>query len=155
MKIDIDDFSFKVKKKISDMTPGEIGVFLKNGLNIDDESDPMILLKGDEDVVNLSYLGSDFIFQDTPDEIVGILDSDIKIMISKKIYPNRKMKASERDLKAFSHENKIEGTIKVKLKEFHEFIDMKSPICDEVDYCTPRFNSDKKLIEVDFYVKEK
>jgi hypothetical protein len=32
---------------------------------------------------------------------------------------------------------------------------LKSPICDEVDYCTPRFNSDKKLIEVDFYIKDK
>ena len=89
MNIKIDDLKFKIIKQVKEMLPGEIGVFLKNSHNIDDESDPIVLYRttndAEFDIINLSGLDSGFMFFDNPDAFVGMLENkDVVIDITEK-----------------------------------------------------------------------
>ena len=161
MNIKIDDLKFKIIKQVKEMLPGEIGVFLKNSHNIDDESDPIVLYRttndAEFDIINLSGLDSGFMFFDNPEAFVGILENkDVAIDISDKkkdfdFYP--KLKTLKKSNLIQDDSSTVDGTIKIKMKEFYEFVEMTNPMCcDKVKYFEPFFNKEKNIIQVDFSI---
>lgn len=73
-----DQIKYKDKKQIKDMNPSEIGVLLKDGSRICDETDLVILYRTNDpdnfDVINLSGIDSGYMFFSDGDSWVGILD---------------------------------------------------------------------------------
>lgn len=161
MKINIQNLNFKTSKMVKDMLPGEIGVFLKNSHNIDDESDPIVLYRttndAEFDIINLSGLDSGFMFFDNPDAFVGMLENkDVVIDITEKkkdfdFYP--KLKTVKRSTSTQDDSSSVDGTIKIKMKDFYDFVEMTNPMCcDKVKYSEPIFNKEKNIIQVDFSI---
>lgn len=173
-RIKHNNLNYTETKKVKDMKEGEVAVILNQDLYLDDEKEPVIVMRTGSseyfEVINIAGIATGDLFIEDFELNIGVLEDQEVVFVSgkanqgdtepltktrKRIKVKPKLNKEKTDLEKQIPDNAmIKGVIDFEFKKFYKMVELELPMYGEFEFTVPEIDFDSEKIKVGFYVKE-